>query len=69
MSVFLTPDLKPIFGGTYFPANDRYGMPSFRNLLNNVSTAWNDKRDRVIQEVRLNFGKLPDLQLLVQGYG
>jgi uncharacterized protein YyaL (SSP411 family) len=34
MSVFLTPDLKPFYGGTYFPPDDRYGRPGFVTLLN-----------------------------------
>ena len=33
MSVFLTPDLQPFYGGTYFPPVDRYGMPSFKKLV------------------------------------
>ena len=33
MSVFLTPDLKPFYGGTYFPPDDRYGRPGFVSLL------------------------------------
>ena len=33
MSVFLTPEGKPFYGGTYFPPEPRYGMPSFRQLL------------------------------------
>jgi len=36
MSVFLTPDQKPFFGGTYFPKERRYGMPSFKELLSSV---------------------------------
>src|SRR5687768_3053804 len=32
MTVFLTPDLQPFFGGTYFPPEDRYGMPGFKKL-------------------------------------
>ncbi len=33
MSVFLTPDLKPFYGGTYFPPDDRYGRPAFEHVL------------------------------------
>jgi uncharacterized protein YyaL (SSP411 family) len=46
MSVFLTPDLKPFFGGTYFPPDDRYGqrMPSFKRLLTSVIQGWRDRR-------------------------
>ncbi len=44
MTVFMTPDLWPIFGGTYFPPKPAYGMPSFSELLTQLSGAW--KRDR-----------------------
>lgn len=37
MSVFLTPDLKPITGGTYFPPEDRYGRPGFGSILEMIS--------------------------------
>lgn len=36
MSVFLTPDLKPFVGGTYFPPNDSHGRPGFKTLLNTI---------------------------------
>lgn len=39
MSVWLTPDLKPIVGGTYFPPDDRYyGRPGFKSILLNIAT-------------------------------
>jgi uncharacterized protein len=44
MSVFLTPDGKPFYGGTYFPPTPRYGMPSFREVLRAVSEAWRGRR-------------------------
>jgi uncharacterized protein YyaL (SSP411 family) len=47
MSVFLTPDLTPFYGGTYFPNEDRMGMPSFRKILAGVSNAWNNRREEV----------------------
>lgn len=37
MSVFLTPDLKPIGGGTYFPPNDAYGRAGFKTILLHMS--------------------------------
>src|SRR5712691_8150176 len=48
MSVFLTPDLKPIFGGTYFPPDDRYGRPGFRRVLEAVSEAYRTRRDEIV---------------------
>jgi uncharacterized protein len=47
LSVFLTPDLKPFYGGTYFPPEPRYGMPSFLQLLEFVSNLWKEKRGEV----------------------
>ncbi|MCC7011288.1 MAG: thioredoxin domain-containing protein [Planctomycetes bacterium] len=44
MSVFLTPELEPFFGGTYFPPTRRYGRPSFPEIVEGLGTAW--KRDR-----------------------
>lgn len=46
LSVWLTPDLAPITGGTYFPSNDRWGMPSFQTVLKKISDKWkSDERD------------------------
>jgi uncharacterized protein YyaL (SSP411 family) len=47
MSVFLTPDGKPFYGGTYFPPQPRYGMPSFVQVLRSVSEAYQQRRDQV----------------------
>jgi hypothetical protein len=44
LNVFLTPDLRPFFGGTYFPPQDRYGMPAFRRVLESVATAYRTRR-------------------------
>ncbi|HEY3335957.1 MAG TPA: thioredoxin domain-containing protein [Candidatus Limnocylindrales bacterium] len=44
MSVFLSPDGRPFFGGTYFPDTPRHGMPSFRQVLEGVRHAWADQR-------------------------
>ena len=44
MSVFLDPDGRPFFGGTYFPDMPRHGMPSFRQVLEGVRAAWQDRR-------------------------
>src|SRR5258708_31810059 len=49
MSVFLTPDLKPFYGGTYFPPNDMYGRPSFQRLVTALAEAWQTRRDEVAQ--------------------
>ncbi len=47
MSVFLTPDGRPFFAGTYFPPTDRHGLPGFRRLLGAVSEAWTGRRHDV----------------------
>lgn len=47
MSVFLTPDLKPFYGGTYFPPVPRYGMPSFLEVLQGVRRAWLSERGQI----------------------
>lgn len=49
MTVFLTPDGTPFFGGTYFPPVDRHGQPSFQRVLSGIASAWRDRRDEVLQ--------------------
>ncbi len=49
LTVFLTPDLKPFFGGTYFPPHRRSSMPGLDELLPEVATAWQTKRQEVAQ--------------------
>ena len=44
LSVFLTPDLKPFYGGTYFPPEARHGQPSFKDVLNGVSNFYENQR-------------------------
>src|SRR5688572_16526680 len=50
MSMFLTPDLKPFFGGTYFPPDDRYGRPGFKRLLTALAQAWRDQREALVKQ-------------------
>lgn len=47
MSVFLTPELKPFYAGTYFPPTRRYNMPSFREVLEGLANAWTNQREEV----------------------
>src|SRR5277367_4897919 len=47
MSVFLTLDLKPFFGGTYFPPDARYGRPSFLQLLQQISSLWQERKNEI----------------------
>ncbi|MCX6029920.1 MAG: thioredoxin domain-containing protein [Chloroflexi bacterium] len=59
MTVFLAPDGRPFYGGTYYPPEPRYGMPSFRQILKAISEAWQDRRrelesagDRLVDGLR-----------------
>lgn len=47
MSVWLTPELKPFYGGTYFPPDNRYGRPGFRTILEHIAGVWSADRARV----------------------
>ncbi|CAL9299244.1 thioredoxin domain-containing protein [Streptomyces sp. SudanB52_2052] len=49
MTVFLTPDAEPFYFGTYFPPAPRQGMPSFRQVLQGVHQAWEDRREEVTE--------------------
>ncbi|MBZ5635648.1 MAG: thioredoxin domain-containing protein [Acidobacteriia bacterium] len=49
MSVWLTPEGKPFFGGTYFPPDTRYGRPGFRTILESLARAWREERDKIEQ--------------------
>jgi uncharacterized protein YyaL (SSP411 family) len=50
MSVWLTPDLKPFVGGTYFPPEDRYGQPGFKKVLERIATAWKENHDELVEQ-------------------
>src|SRR5215510_210975 len=52
MTVFLTPDGVPFYGGTYFPPEDRRGMPAFPRLLQGVAEAYRGRRSEVVQAGR-----------------
>lgn len=49
MSVFLTPELKPMIGGTYFPPEDKYGRQGFKTILRRVKEVWDTKKDVIRQ--------------------
>src|SRR5688500_1094414 len=53
MSVFLTPELQPFFGGTYFPPEDRHGMAGFPRVLAAVADAYATRRDEVAQQAEM----------------
>ncbi|KAB1147832.1 thioredoxin domain-containing protein [Streptomyces luteolifulvus] len=49
MTVFMTPEAEPFYFGTYFPPAPRHGMPSFRQVLEGVRSAWAERRDEVAE--------------------
>jgi len=58
MSVWLTPDLKPFYGGTYFPPEQRHGHPGFPMVLERIAEAWRQDRDRIVESSREVIEKL-----------
>jgi len=50
MSMFLTPDLKPFYGGTYWPPSPRMGMPGFEQVLVAVNDAWRNRREGLLRQ-------------------
>jgi uncharacterized protein YyaL (SSP411 family) len=81
MSVFLTPEGEPFYAGTYFPPEDRHGMPSFRRVLHGVAAAWRERRAEVLNSAQQltahlremthynSAGTTPDLELLRSAEG
>ncbi len=66
MSVFLTPDLRPFFGGTYFPPEDRPGLAGFPRVLEAVADAYRNRRAEVEQQAGMLAGHL-QAQLAIPG--
>lgn len=60
MSVFLTPDLKPFFGGTYFPPENTQGRIGFKNLLIELHKAWTEEREKVLASSERSISKLQE---------
>jgi uncharacterized protein YyaL (SSP411 family) len=50
LNVWLTPDLKPFYGGTYFPPQDREGRAGFATILQAIARGWRDERDKLVAE-------------------
>jgi uncharacterized protein len=48
LNVFLTPELKPFYGGTYWPPEAKFGRPSFLQVLQQVNKAWHERRDQLV---------------------
>lgn len=64
MTVFLTPEGVPFFGGTYFPPEDRHGLPSFRRLLAAIADTWRGRREEIEGQGRKLMDHLGRLNLL-----
>lgn len=60
LNVWLTPELKPFFGGTYFPLEDRGGRAGFPSLLNGIAKGWAEERDKLLREADRVLGSLRD---------
>ncbi|MCS6296422.1 MAG: DUF255 domain-containing protein [Nitrospira sp.] len=60
MTVFLTPDQRPFFAGTYFPPTDRYGRPGFPSLLKKIAEYWEKDHDGVVTQAATLTARLQD---------
>ena len=61
MTVFLTPELKPFFGGTYFPPDNRYGRPGFLQLLQHIQQLWETRREDLVNSATEAQEKLAEM--------
>ena len=74
MTVFLTPEGEPFYGGTYYPPDPRHGLPSFRQVLDAIGEAWRERRDDVarsasqlVEAVRRSAELRPSTEPLTEG--
>ena len=68
MTMFLTPELKPFYGGTYFPPDNRYGRPGFPRVLLGVAEAYRERRDAVAEQADQIIANLNQLAAM-EGHG
>jgi uncharacterized protein YyaL (SSP411 family) len=69
MTVFLTPELKPFFGGTYFPPEDKRGQPGLTTVLKKVAAAWKSDRKSIIASSDKIFEQLRNVATVSAGAG
>jgi uncharacterized protein YyaL (SSP411 family) len=69
MSMFLTPELEPFYGGTYFPPDDRYGRPSFKRLLLHIIDVWQNRRADVETQAKQLADGVRQMMFLEPGTG
>jgi hypothetical protein len=65
MSVWLTPDLKPFHGGTYFPPESKYGRPGFVDILQEIGRVWKTERSKVAESADALTGRLTSMEQAV----
>jgi uncharacterized protein len=66
MSVWLTPDLKPYYAGTYFPPASRHGLPAFASLCKYLGEAWRTRREEVLESAEGVVQRVRDLNQVVR---
>jgi uncharacterized protein YyaL (SSP411 family) len=62
MSVWLTPDLKPFYGGTYFPPESKWGRPGFVEILEEIGRVWNAERGKVVESAEALTARLRSME-------
>src|SRR3954449_391130 len=62
MSVWLTPDLKPFYGGTYFPPTSKWGRPGFIDILGEIGRVWKAERPKVIESAEALTARLKSIE-------
>ena len=74
MTMFLDPDGTPFYGGTYFPPEDRHGIPSFKTVLSAVAQAWKERRaeikeqgERLVEHINIGSRLKPSNEILDEG--
>ena len=61
MSVWLTPDLRPFYGGTYYPPQSQWGRPGFKEVLQEITRAWREERNNVLESAEQITTRLQEL--------
>ncbi len=62
MSVWLTPDLKPFYGGTYFPPESKWGRPGFVDILQEIGRVWKTERGKVVESAEALTARLRSME-------
>ena len=65
MSVWLTPDLKPFYGGTYFPPVSKWGRPGFVDILQEIGRVWKSERGKVVESAEALTARLTSMEQAV----